>query len=72
MRKWLMTFNVDKYEVLQISLKTQSVTCYILYNSKLQQVTDAKYLGVIINSKLSFNKHIDMTCKKPNSTLSFL
>ena len=71
-RKWLMTFNVDKCEVVQISLKPQSETSYILYNSKLKQVIDAKYLGVIIDSKLSFNKHIDMTCKKANSTLSFL
>jgi len=71
-RKWLMTFNVDKCEVLQISLKTQSDTCYILNSSKLKQVTDAKYLGAIIDSKLSFNKHIDMTYKKVNSTLSFL
>ena len=37
-----------------------------------QQVTDAKYLGVIIDSKLSFNKHVDMNCKKANSTLVFL
>ena len=34
--------------------------------------TDAKYLGVITDSKLSFNKHIDITCKKANNTLSFL
>jgi len=67
-----MHFNVDKCEVLQISLKTQSDTCYILNSSKLKQVTDTKYLGAIIDSKLSFNKHIDMTCKKVNSTLSFL
>jgi len=71
-RKWLMAFNMDKCEVLQISLKTQSDTYYILYNSELRQVTDSKYLGITINSKLSFNKHIDMTCKKANSTLSFL
>ena len=29
-------------------------------------------LGVIIDSKLSFNQHVDMTCKKVNNTLSFL
>jgi len=46
-----MIFNVDKCEVLQISLKTQSDTCYILYNSKRKQVTDTIYLGVIIDSK---------------------
>ena len=71
-RKWLMTFNVDKCEVVQISLKPQSKTSYIFYNSKLKQVIDAKYPGVIIDSKLSFNKNIDMSCKKADSTLSFL
>ena len=70
--KWLMTFNVDKCVIVQISLKPQCETSYILYNSKLKQVTDAKYLGVIIDSKLSFNKHVDMICKKANSTLAFL
>ena len=57
---------------MQISHKPQHETSYILYNSKLKQVTDAKYLGVIIDSKLSFNKHADMICKKANSTLAFL
>ena len=71
-KKWLMTFNLDKCEVIQISLKPQSEAIYTLNNNQLKQVTDAKYLGVIIDSKLSFNKHIDLTCKKANNTLSFL
>jgi len=64
-----MTFNVDKCVIVKISLKPQYETSYILYNSKL---TDAKYFGVIIDSKLLFNKHVDMICKKANSTLAFL
>ena len=56
--------------IIQISLKPQSEVCYTLNNNQLKQVTDAKYLGVIINSKLSFNKHIDITRKKANNTLS--
>jgi len=68
-----MAFNVDKCVIVQISLKPQYETSFILYNSKLKQVTDANYLGVIIDSKLSFNKHVDMICKKANScTLAFL
>jgi len=37
-------------------------------------VTSAKYLGVIatIDSKLSFNEHVVITCKKANSVLAFL
>jgi len=35
-------------------------------------VSSAKYLGVTIDAKLLFNHHIDVICKKANSTLSFL
>ena len=43
-----MTFNLDKCEVLQISLKPQSEACYTLNNNQLKQVTDAKYLETIV------------------------
>ena len=45
---------------------------YVLYNLPLQTVSEARYIGVIIDSKLSFNKHTDVICKKANSGLSFL
>ena len=67
-----MTYNVDKCVKVQISLKPQCETSYIPYNSKLKQVTDAKYLVFIIDSKFLFNKHGDMIHKKANSTLAFL
>ena len=47
-------------------------TEYYLHNYKLTTVSKAKYLGVILDSKLSFNNHVDATCKKANSVLSFL
>jgi len=39
-KKWLMTFNLDKCEVMQISLKPQSEACYTLYNNQLKQVIE--------------------------------
>ena len=44
----------------------------MLYDHSLRNVNEAKYLGVIIDSKLNFNKQIDTVCKKANSTLAFL
>ena len=39
----------------------------------IQNLTEsAKYLGVEIDSKLSFNQHINNTCKKAYSVLGFL
>ena len=71
-RKWLMTFNTDKCEVLQITLKPVTPNSYTLYGNHLKGVTEAKYLGVTIDCKHSFTKHIDIVCKKVNSTLAFI
>ena len=44
-----------------------------LYGRHLKEITEAaKYLGVAIDCKLSFTKHIDTVCKKANSTLAFI
>ena len=45
---------------------------YTLHKQQLSSVHSAKYLGVTIDSKLSFNEHVDSTCKKANSALAFL
>jgi len=38
----------------------------------LRLVSSAKYLGVIIDSKLNFNEHVDYICKKANTTRAFV
>ena len=67
-----MIFNVDKCQVLQTSLRNIFTFSYTLYNHFLENVNEAKYMGIVINSKLNFNKHIDSVCKKANSALAFL
>ena len=50
-------------------------TCNLLfinYNNPLRTVDEAKYLGVLLDSKLNFNKHIETICKKANGALAFL
>ena len=71
-RKWLMTFNTEKCEAIQLSLKPAIPNSYTLYGKHLKGVTEAKYLGVTIDCKLSFTKHIDTVCKKANSMLAFI
>ena len=56
-KECLMTFNTDKCEVTQISLKPVTPNSYTLYGRHLKAVTKAKYLGVMIDCKLSFTKH---------------
>ena len=69
---WKMVFNIDKCEVLQISLSSSTPVIYYLYNNPLRTVDEAKYLGVLLDSKLNFNKHIETICKKANGVLAFL
>ena len=49
--KWLMTFNLNKCAVLQISLRNMVDHSYILYDHPLQNVNKAKYIGIIIRGE---------------------
>ena len=71
--QWGMQFNPEKCEVVRITLKRRPVISnYFIHNSALKTVGHAKYLGVTLDSKLSFNAHIDTICKKANSTRAFI
>ena len=62
-------FNIDKCEAL---LSNSTPVNYRLYDNPLRIVNEAKFLGVSLDSKLNFNKHIETTCKKANGVLAFL
>ena len=49
-----MAFNTDKCKVLQITMKPVTPNSYTLSGRHLKEVTEAKYLGVTIDCKLSF------------------
>lgn len=41
-------------------------------NQKIECVTETKYLGMIIDEFLDFNKHVDYLCKKASSKVGLL
>jgi len=45
---------------------------YKLHDVVVASVTSAKYLGVHISSKLSWNTHVDVTVKKATQSLNFI
>ena len=72
-KQWKMLFNIDKCTVLSVTLKQHPFCAeYFLYRQHLASVSSANYLGVIIDTKLTFNNHLDHVCKKANSVLAFL
>ena len=71
--KWDMAFHPDKCSVLSVSKKKEiSRHPYILHGHALEHVTSAKYLGVTIQSNLSWDIHINSIVKKANQMLGLL
>ena len=73
-KKWLMSFNPDKCEVIRITNKRKHIreAQYSIHGSILCTLDKAKYLGVTIQSNLNWKPHVNNICKKANSTLGFL
>ena len=70
---WQTKFNISKFTVLAITLKRNPlVSEYFLHGCKLNAITEAKYLEVLLDSKLLYKHHIDATCLKANRTLAFI
>ena len=70
----MMSFNPTKCESVCITNKTANIirTTYKIHNSNIKSVSDAKYLGVTINSKLNWTSHINNITKKAHGTRAFL
>lgn len=73
-KKWLMRFNPSKYNVISIPPKNKAVIehHYTLHGQVLEQVDNAKYLGVTMSNNLSWNIHIDNITAKGNRRLEFV
>ena len=71
--KWKMAFNVKKCEFIRITYKKKPIFYhYTLYDTVVQEVTHTKYLGLTIDSKLSWSEHIRQITNKANSIKGFL
>ncbi len=72
-RKWLMSFNATKCEIMRFTRSKNPITPpYVLNNISLKEVQTSKYLGVHPSSDLSLNTHIDATVGKATGKLRFL
>ena len=69
----MMHFNPSKCEVIRFTRKqTPILASYNIHGHELGVAQNGKYLGVVLNEKLSWNSHVDATTKKANNSLSFL
>ena len=72
-RIWQMDFNPSKCEFLMITNKKLVLQFnYCINNQRIKEVQHVKYLGVTIDSRLTWREHINVLSRKANSTLAFL
>jgi len=68
-----LDFNPVKCEFLRITNKMNPIVCqYYIDNSIIKQVSHSKYLGVIIDERLTWNDHILTTANKARQVNAFL
>ena len=60
----LLSLNVSKTSYIIFTRKKNQVANIFVGNSKIEQQFDAKFLGGIISSDLSWNHHIDVVRSK--------
>ena len=68
-----MSFNLQKCEFLRITHKKNPIVVqYTLHDNAVHEVTHAKCLGVVIDSKLSWSEHIKQVTDRANKVKGFL
>ena len=70
---WLLQFNPAKCMHLRITNKRSYIKfAYCLDNSIIKQVPSANYLGITVDSRLTWSDHVTRVVAKANSVLGFL
>ena len=68
-----MAFHPEKCSAIRVSRSRNPISSnYSLKGHTLEMEDSTRYLGVELQSNMSWNKHMDQTVKKANSTLGFL
>ena len=70
---WDMEFHPQKCKLLSIINKTKPLpTSYTIHEETLESVESAKYLGITLEKRLKWNKHVASICSKANQRRAFL
>ena len=69
-----MKLNTNNYQIMRMtrSTKTLALPQYSIHGLPLTVTTTYKYLGVTMNSTLTWNDHVNSVVAKANKTISFV
>ena len=72
-QSWSMEFHPNKCKVLRITNKRKEIKYrYLLHNVILKDISNAKYLGVTMHTRLLWKNHVREICGEANQTRQFL
>ena len=72
-KQWKMEFHPGKCQLLRITNKNKPIISnYLIHDTPILETDSAKYLGVVIDSKLNWKSQYTNVIKKCSSTLAFL
>ena len=70
---WDMEFHPAKCQHISFSRRTRPLQhSFTLHSTTIPKTDGVKYLGVTVDSKLKWDKHIPNITSKANSTLGFI
>ena len=71
---WQMELNIDKCCSMNVTLNQlhKISHSYYIHNTQLSVVNQCKYLGILIQSDLKWNSHVNYVTAKANQTLAML
>ena len=69
--RWKMEFNVDKCKIMHLG-NTNPGHTYTMNGTNLTTTTEERDLGVLVDDKLKFDKHIKKIVNKANSILGLI
>ena len=69
---WLIRFHPDKCKVVTAGKAERQTYDYILSNTTLEHGEKEKYIGVTIDSKLTFEHHMNEKINKANSIMGLI
>ena len=70
---WKLSLNPTKCKALTVTLKRKPFdTIYSIQNSPLDRVSEMRDLGILIDPKLNFVEHVNVTVSKANRALGLL
>ena len=68
---WLLSFNTEKCKVMHIGLRNE-MEQYFMEGTEIQIVMEEKDLGVLVDNKVKFSKHIAAAAARANRKLGLL